>query len=391
MRMRSKYFIIAVACSAVLTGCNGSYGSSYNNDTVAMQSTMGVETEDGFYSGMSTYDSYDMAEEEYVADDSFGGYDDDSSFTYSGDEEIVEPEEPSTKVNKDMLIYRGSVSLTTKEFSKDLQYLKSLLTSYDCFFENESKWTEKSYDDRTISHYDATVRVASSQYNALLDGMNEICTVENLTSSCENVSAEYTDTVVAIDIYEAERDRYINMLSTIMDDQYALEVQRELTDIELKLAQYRARKQNIETDVSYSYVSISLSEVREYEQQTEYNDSFVKRLWDTVVNTFFGFLHVLESLLFFCIRISPYAILIFILSKILKKTGLGSKVDNISIVKRIKDKYSTFRENSRKDKERKIERRKAIQEMNEFYKDATGSVSGGSTDSSTESDTSENK
>lgn len=330
MKLKIKYGHIAVSCIVTLcilhlVGCGDSKTESFTASTVNSIKTMDESYNSGFYVGDSYTGDYD-----YVESISEDMYDSDGVHQYN-DSEFEQMEREYSTVSQDMLVYHGNISITTKDFSKDLKYLKSILSSYDCFFENESKWTEKSYDDRNMNYYSAIVRVASSDYNSLLDGINEIGTVTNLSSSCENVSAEYTDTIVAIDIYEAERDRYVNMLRTITDDQYALEVQRELTDIELKLAQYRARKQNIETDVSYSYVTITLSEIREYVQQTEYNDNFFKRLWDTVVNTLFDFLNSLEEFLFFIIRILPNVILLWIVYVLLKKWGVIHKVKEMLI------------------------------------------------------------
>ncbi|MCM1440428.1 MAG: DUF4349 domain-containing protein [Roseburia sp.] len=360
--MRNKFRLTAITlvCAVALTGCSGGGGSYSSVDTVA--ATADYDSGSGFYNGVESYSmkSYD---------DSFGGYAEDAEYSYdeSDYESGYEIEEPTAEeqnaINKDMLIYRGDVEISTKSFDDDLKAVKEALDSFDTFFEYENLWTDYSYysdDDRNLYHWDATVRVDSSQYEQLLNGLNEIGTVTRLSSSCENVSAEYTDTIVAIDIYEAERERYVNMLSTIMDDQYALEVQRELTDIELKLAQFRARKQNIETDVSYSYVDISLTEVRQYEQQSEYNDNFFTRLWNTIANTFFGFCSFLEWVLFALIRLTPFVLFFILVYVILKKIGLWQKVKSLRLIK-------SWREQRKEKAAKKRERRELVRSLNNPY------------------------
>ncbi len=371
MKTKSKVTILATVCVLVLTGCSGGGGSAAEPTMVSeSKSDYDMSLDSGLYSGVNSYsasESYDT----YAEGEEYVSYEEPVYTEEVGVEEPIEPEPEidSGTTIKDMLIYRGNVTISTKEFDKDLEKLKNMLESFDCFFEDERMWTDYSYDDRNLYNYSATIRVASKQYNKLLEGLNEIGTVTNLGSSCENVSAEYTDTVVAIDIYEAERDRYVNLLRTITDDQYAIEVQRELTDIELKLAQYRARKQNIETDVSYSYVTIDLSEVREYEQQTEYNDSFFKRLWNTIANTFFGFCTFLEGLLFFLIRISPYILLIFILYKI----GLFKVIGKTKPIERLKYKYKLRKEKRDKEHKEMMARWHYVEDINQRNKNQNSS------------------
>lgn len=356
--------IITLSACMILTGCSGGSGSTsvsdYKSAPAAEVATASVDS--GFYNGFDSY-SYDDYEDSYAEDESYGGYGEDKGYEYE-ESQIDEPDTEASKINKEMLIYHGDINITTKQFSKDLESLKSTLKSFDCFFENERMWTDQQYDDRTISHYSATVRVSSKEYDSLLDGLNEIGTVTNLSSSCDNVSAEYSDTVVAIDIYQAERDRYAKLLSTIQDEQYAMQIQQKLTDIDLTLAQYNARKQNIETDVAYSYVTVELSEVREYVQQTQYNDNFFKRLWNTVMNTFFGFLTFLENFLFFLIRISPYLLFFFILYKSLKKIGFIRWLSSTWLFKMLRGKYDDYMSKRKKHAEDLAERRKRIEDLN---------------------------
>lgn len=322
--MRKRCLLMLLSCAMLLTGCGATVG--YSDTPYLEKSVISTDYGSGIRSNMAYDSSMDYTvEESYVEPAEYDSVE-------SGGSMGVEVDEGSSGFDKDMLIYYGDIRITTKEFESDLTRLKSTVSAFDSFYENEQRWADKIYDDRAINYYSATIRVASDQYEDLLNGLNSIGTVSSLGSSCENVSAEYSDTIVAIDIYEAERDRYINLLSSITDDQYAIEVQRELTDIELKLAQFRARKQNIETDVSYSYVTVNLEEVREYNQQTEYNDNFFKRLWNTLVNTFYGFMQFLEYLLFTAVRIAPYILLgmlaLFLFKKVSPEGSLLRRVIN---------------------------------------------------------------
>ena len=69
----------------------------------------------------------------------------------------------------------------------------------------------------------------------------------------------------------------------------------------------------IKTDVSYSTIKLTIREVGKYEETPEKTDTFMQRLGATIKDTFKTFLLFMETLLFFIIRISPYAVIILLI------------------------------------------------------------------------------
>ena len=128
----------------------------------------------------------------------------------------------------------------------------------------------------------------------------------------ENVSPEYTDLKTALEIYEAKETRYINLLSTITDDQYALEVERELMDIEIEIAKLKTRMNQIRTDVAYSYINMTIREVREY-AKIKSEDTFGQRMLNRISDSWHLFLNVAEGLLVIFIMLFPYLLIVVIL------------------------------------------------------------------------------
>ena len=75
----------------------------------------------------------------------------------------------------------------------------------------------------------------------------------------------------------------------------------------------------IETDVAYSYVYLTLNEVREYTQPAPSTDTFGDRLLETLKETGSGFVSFLEGLLFLIIHLAPYLVLIGITAFVIVK------------------------------------------------------------------------
>ena len=81
---------------------------------------------------------------------------------------------------------------------------------------------------------------------------------------------------------------------------------------------------NIENDVAYSYIHLTVNEVREYTEKpvVKKTDTFGQRFKNTVSSTWENFLYFLENLLFVLIKMLPYllliGIIIFIIIRIIK-------------------------------------------------------------------------
>jgi hypothetical protein len=114
------------------------------------------------------------------------------------------------------------------------------------------------------------------------------------------------------------------MLKEIKDQNKAVSIEQELTNIQIEIARIKTRMNNIENDVAYSYINLNVNEVREYTEKpvVKKTDTFGQRLSNTLSGTWSSFLDFLEGALFVIIRVLPYLLLLgiftFIIVKIIK-------------------------------------------------------------------------
>lgn len=255
-------------------------------------------------------------------------YDYDSDFSYSesesGDVDPGDNVQGGTEIDKDMLVYRGSVSITTKEYDSALEALSELYSKYDCFIESSNEYSNYRYSDgSTMMTYRATIRVNSKDYDTFMNGVSNLGVVASKSSNVQNMNMEYSDTVTALRIYQARLDRYLARLETETDNEIAIQLEREVTDIQVTLQQLEARKSLIETDVAYSYVDLEIEEVKAYTSQITHDDPLHKRVWAEIVNTYYEFTEFLTNLLFFIIHAFPYLVILGIVVFVLRKKFKG--------------------------------------------------------------------
>lgn len=311
--MKKKMFSILLVCCLALTGC-----SSTSNYATSVEDSSTSSNGAGFsIESSAVKNDFNISQSE-----------DYNNSEVSSEQEVSKEDDNNsvdTKFDRDMLVYEGSIRITTKSYDKAISELNELYKKYDCFISSSTEY--QNYDE--LMNYSATIRVNSSQYEDLMNGVSNLGTLARKTSEVTNMSMEYSDIVTALRIYKARQERYLKMLENCYDESDAIAIEDKLTDLEVTIAQYESRKALIETDVAYSYINLEIEEVKEYTSQVNHTDGFFTRFRKEVVNTFFGFIDFLENALFFVIRIVPYGVLFFILYKVLKKLGLLKKLPKI--------------------------------------------------------------
>lgn len=219
-------------------------------------------------------------------------------------------------IQKEMLVYSCNMVVDTLDFDTSLNSFKNTLEMYGGFVETENfsdgggggRWYYEN--EEKWKSYSATVRIPSKNYDAFCNSAGGLGDLRNKTSNVENLSQEYSDLSTTLEIYEAKEQRYIDLLADITEDEYAVAIEKELTEIQIQIANIKTRMNRISTDVAYSYVYFTLNEVKEYVSEPVKTDTFLDRLGNTLSNAGSGFLVFLEGLLFFLIYTVPYLILI---------------------------------------------------------------------------------
>lgn len=297
-----KILICMLAVVLCLSGCGGNESSSFSSN--------GDKSENApMQEDYLNEESADVREQE-EADD-------------AGDADDAGMQMTDVKISREMLIYTCEMQMDVLDFEKAVTEFKGQLEDFEGFVESENYEDDSSYSQyydeaREVWHnYYATVRIPSDSYDAFCDSVAKIGDLRSRTANVENVSQEYTDIQTTLEIYEAKEERYIGLLANASSDEYALKIESELMDIQVEIAKLKTRMKQIETDVAYSSVQVTLREVKRYSEKPVKTDTFLQRLGNTVKETVQGFGIFLEYLLFILIRILPYAALVLAITLII--------------------------------------------------------------------------
>lgn len=320
-----KQIIVAAALMLLLTGCGGK--ESAKGDTAAYSPDMnGVQGEQMMVSDDYVAEEPGEAAVEYGTEAALDMAGDGLSDTGVQASLDTSGTSTSAKLEKEMLVYRGDLNIDTLNFDKSVSDFKALLNEKGGFVESEAytdNYSTSGYyvidetDKRNL--YTATVRVPSEAYDAVMNSATGLGDVRNRSSVASNVTQQYSTYQSQLEIYEQEYKRYLSLLEQATDDEYALQIEQELFDIQIQIANLKSGITNIENDVTYSYIDITIKEVSEYEEKPAPTDTFADRFKETCKESWNAFLEVLENIIFLLIMNIYYIIIIAVVILVIRK------------------------------------------------------------------------
>lgn len=372
MKKRITALLIALTTVMSLTACSGGSSSSStissasdsaSSDTMySTNSNYGISSEYKSSSDeMYDYD-YEYNEEAVTTDD----------YTESNTEN-VENENINNTINntssnivlvEDKLVYRCYVDIETLDFDKSYKALQDMMQKYNCVISSET------FGDESISYFydsyysssskyktgrtdEIVIRVPSANYKNFISEYGELGNVTSKTQTVDNITQEYYDTTSQVDGLKAEMERLEIMMSQATEIEDMITINQAITELQSEINSLTTYIRTMDSDVAYSYVTMSLREVLEYSEveQPVKKNTFIDRLKNQCVDTWKGFLNFLENLLFAIISLIPAIVIIGIIVIIIKLT--------------CKNKIKTWKENR---KLRKASGGNSISELNTLLK-----------------------
>lgn len=326
---RKKLAVLVICAALVLVGC-GSGAAEENGGGKSYFMAQKADNAAGGKSQMDFQSEEELGTEDYDVESAANEND-----AASEGEETSQKESGSElqKVRKEMLVYRGQLAVDTLDFAKSVKEFKKLVDKVGGFVENETYSDDAALDtyyvvekDEKRNRFTARVRVPSSQYDTVMNAASDIGDLRSKQSNAENVTQQYSTYQSELKVYETERRRYLKLLEKATEDAYALKLEEKIFDLQVKIADLKSGITNLETDVAYSYIDITICEVVEYQHEVLKKDTFVQRLKETCSDSWESFLSVMEGLLFLLIRIWYYIVIgfaIFCLIQRIRKSRAG--------------------------------------------------------------------
>lgn len=337
MKKKITALLIALTTVMSLTACSGGSSSSST-----VNSTSGSTSSDIAY---STNDSYGFSSEYKGSSDETYDYEEtvENNDYNEADKEDIESENIDNTTNnssnsnivlvEDKLVYKCYVDIETLDFDKSYAALQDMMEKYNCVISSET------FGDESISYFydsyysssskyktgrtdEIVIRVPSANYKSFISEYGELGNVTSKTQTVDNITQEYYDTTSQVEGLKAEMERLEIMMSQATEIEDMITINQAITELQSEINSLTTYIRTMDSDVAYSYVTMSLREVLEYSEveQPVKKNTFIDRLKNQCVDTWKGFLNFLENLLFTIIGLIPAIVIIGIIVIIIKLT-----------------------------------------------------------------------
>ncbi len=355
MKNRNNLSIVTlmVLASIGMTACGAESASSVsqvNNGIVASSDLASIAsnsskssiTAGGFGEYNTDTSGYEYAEqEEYEEQEDSVNETSDNSYYNSDTSNIV--------LAEDKLVYRCSVDIETLDFDESYSALQELMSEYNCIVESENFgddsisyfYTNYYSSDKYVSGKTDTIviRVPSDNYKSFINDYGKLGNIVSKNQTVENITQKYYDTTSQVNGLKEQMRRLESMLEQATDIDDMIAINKEITDLQSQINSLTTQIITMDTDVAYSYITLTLKEVVEYTDidSPVKTNTFIDRLKNQCIDTWEGFLQFLENLIFAIIGLIPAIVILGVLYVIIRVT--------------CKDKIKTWKEKRKQQKE----------------------------------------
>ena len=275
---------IALAMSLCLLGCGGSSGS----DSAAASSSAAYSMETQAGAGLAYEDSI------------------------AYDRESEEGQTTSALPDERKIIRHASMDLETREFDSAVQQIEALVTEAGGYIESSSQegYSLEYQGDYRERYASIQARIPSEKLDGVMASVGGLCNVLNQSESMDDITDSYYDAQARLDSLEIQEERLLELLSqaTSLEDMITLE--SALSEVRYQIESLTASLRRMDSQVTYSYLDISLREVVEYRAIQEKPQNFGEQMAAAFGRGIDGMVAGLQSFALFVAEAGPSLVLL---------------------------------------------------------------------------------
>ena len=226
------------------------------------------------------------------------------------------------------IIYSGNVSLQTLEYDQSAKSIHDRISQSGGFIESEDTSNDDPYwyyKDRTGSsarrtrrYLNITARIPADKFDSFMEELKNDGQVINTSVNARNISVSYATHDASRKALEIEQARLLEMMDKAETIEEMISVEKRLTEVERELGDEKTTLSEMDRDVNFSTVYISLEEVFEYSEsvvEVTYGER-LKRAFNSAID---GFVDFWGELVLFIVGTFPFLIMLAVIVVLIVK------------------------------------------------------------------------
>lgn len=178
------------------------------------------------------------------------------------------PDTDSYAESERKIIKYRTVELETTEFDEFISEFERSVSSFGGYVQNSSQYGSAyaTYSTRTANY---VVRIPAERFDAFVTEVGNMGNVTYSTEYIDDVTAAYVDTEARIAALKAQQEAYLKLMEKAETIEDILKIQNYLTDVTYELESYTAKLNSYKSKISYSTLTLNVSEVVRITKTTE--------------------------------------------------------------------------------------------------------------------------
>ena len=195
-----------------------------------------------------------------------------------------------------------------------------------------SNYYQKARGNASTRDASYTLRIPSARFQALMDSLSELGNIPYSHIYTENVTSQYYDAQAHLKAYQTQENRLLEMMELAETVEDVIIIEDRLTELRYQIEALQSRLNNWDRRVSYSTVSLTVKEVREYTPEEKVNPTYGEELAQALKDGLENAGQFLKDLLVFLVEILPVLIIlvpviwlvVWLLRKLVRKISAKS-------------------------------------------------------------------
>lgn len=253
--------------------------------------------------------------ENSVADMATGSYPEmaaieDEKLDFVSDNSRVEPSKVITNVY---------ISLETIEFGSTTDNLNEIINKNKGYIEDSSISHNNYINNRIYKYAQYTIRVPKESVDSFIKEISSIGNVVSQNTSKQDITKQYYDTESRLNVLKIKEERILTLLEKAEKIEDIIAIENQLSEIIYQKESLTKSILDMDEKVSYSTVSINISEVEKLTSGVTTETTFGTKIANAFRDSVYFFKVVLEKFLITFIYILPYFLIIGVIGILVYK------------------------------------------------------------------------
>lgn len=253
--------------------------------------------------------------ENSVADMAIGSYPEmaaieDEKLDFVSDNSRVEPSKIITNVY---------ISLETIEFGSTTDNLNEIINKNKGYIEDSSISHNNYINNRIYKYAQYTIRVPKESVDSFIKEISSIGNVVSQNTSKQDITKQYYDTESRLNVLKIKEERILTLLEKAEKIEDIIAIENQLSEIIYQKESLTKSILDMDEKVSYSTVSINISEVEKLTSGVTTETTFGTKIANAFRDSVYFFKVVLEKFLITFIYVLPYFLIIGVIGILVYK------------------------------------------------------------------------